>query len=132
MAYEFLSFFFFFGGSLKWILTSFFAVYLSFLAIIRNKGKVKATSLPLLGCTFSSSLSLQVVFPLYAILSKAYLGITAYSRYRGITVPPNLFRSQLGTYWLCKHRQVPSPTCRQALHWCLETGASPSYDFCKG
>lgn len=73
MAYEFLSFFFFFGGSLKWILTSFFAVYLSFLAIIRNKGKVKATSLPLLGCTFSSSLSLQVVFPLFAILSKGYL-----------------------------------------------------------
>lgn len=60
-------FFFFFGGSLKWILTSFFAVYLSFLAIIRNKGKVKATSLPLLGCIFpvrmKTFLFAQLTFP---------------------------------------------------------------------
>lgn len=150
MAYEFLSFFFFW-----WILEmdlNFFLCSLSLFSCYNQKQRKSESHFPpTFGVYFSSSdedISFRPAhFPFklsflclqfcpkaiwYGKLKKLLRGITAYSRYRGITVPPNLFRSQLGTYWLCKHRQVPSPTCPQALHWCLETGASPSCDFCEG
>lgn len=132
MAYEFLSFFFFFWWILEMDLNFFLCSLSLFSCYNQKQRKSESHFPPTFGVYF-----FQLTFPssCFSFVCNFVQSLFRHHSIQqiqgdyGITQPVQI---PAGHLLVCKHRQVPSPTCRQALHWCLETGASPSYDFCKG